>query len=269
MYLLFDVGGTKTRIAVSKYGKSLNSTKIIPTPKNAEQGIRIIAGIAKEFAQGEKIKAAAGGFAGTLDQNKTKLFGARNLPGWVGKPLAQTLQKTLGAPVFLENDAALAGLGEATVGVGKGSKILAYLTVSTGVGGARIVSGRIDEKTFGFEPGQQIIEGGHTLEWFISGKELEKRLGKQTREIKDSPTKEKLARYLAIGVNNIIVHWSPDVIVLGGSVMNIISLARVRFYLKKVFKTRAVRPPVIKRAVLGDLSGLHGALIYLKQMMGA
>jgi glucokinase len=50
------------------------------------------------------------------------------------------------------------GLGEAVFGAGKGREIVVYMTISTGVGGARIVGGKIDASAMGFEPGHQIID---------------------------------------------------------------------------------------------------------------
>lgn len=86
--------------------------------------------------------------------------------------------------MFLANDADLVGLGEAVYGAGKGYKVVAYFTVSTGVGGARIVNKRIDKGVFSFEPGWQYVYGQGLnscnrqmydfLEFFVSGTALAK-----------------------------------------------------------------------------------------------
>lgn len=157
MYLLFDIGGTNIRLAISKDGKTFGNPKIFSTPKSFNDGMRFIKKEALEISGGKKIKAVAGGIAGHLDKNKTKLAGSPNLPAWVGKPLKRALEDSFGAPVVLENDASVVGLGEAVFGAGKGKSIVAYITVSTGIGGARIVDGRIDKSSSGFEPWHQII----------------------------------------------------------------------------------------------------------------
>ena len=270
MYIVFDIGATKTRIATSKDGITVSEPLIISTEANFDYAIASIRDKAQELAEGEHITHIAGGVPGPLDKERTKVMNAPNLPEWNRKPLKAELEKVLGAPVFLENDAALTGLGEALVGAGKGYSIVAYITVSTGVGGARIVDGVIDKNAWGFEPGHQIIfssdAGGADLEWYISGSAIEKRFGKKPYEITDESVWEELARQLSTGLNNTIVHWSPDIVVIGGSMMKQpgISIERVCYHLKNVLK---IFPeyPIIEKAALGDSGGLYGALAFLNQ----
>lgn len=274
MYLLFDIGGTKTRVALSRDGVSFEKPVIVPTSKSSIEGIQKLAEIANNLAGGEKMDALAGAIAGTFNRAHTQLVAGTNIPEWVGMPLADELSGAFGgARVFLENDAALAGLGEAVLGAGKGREIVAYITVSTGVGGARIVKGRIDSSAMGFEPEYQIIDLDGTyapelkirrLGRFISGGGIEERFHKPSAEIRDASVQDELAQLLAIGLNNTIVHWSPDIVILGGAVMNIIPVDRVRSYLKETLKPFPESPPV-ELAALGDLNGLYGALLYLKQ----
>src|SRR5574341_779584 len=49
----------------------------------------------------------------------------------------------VGGPVYVGKDADLAGLAEAELGAGRGSRCLVYMTVSTGVGGGIILDGRL------------------------------------------------------------------------------------------------------------------------------
>jgi len=96
------------------------------------------------------------------------------------------LEEILEVPVFLRNDTAIVGLGEAHAGAGKGHEIVVYITVSTGVGGVRIIKGEIAKNQFGFEIGHQIIdldgsvcpscEKPVDLENMISGRATEQRL---------------------------------------------------------------------------------------------
>lgn len=224
------------------------------------------------LSQGKKIKAVAGGTPGPQDFSHTKIINAPNLPGWNGKPLKGALQALLKTKVFLENDTALVGLGEAHFGAGKASGIMAYLTVSTGVGGVRIVDRHIDRNSMGFEVGHQIIslDGGkfRDLESFISGKATEKKYHKKPYKILDKKFWDEAAHILAIGLNNTIVHWSPDTVIIGGSMMKKIGIPikRVHYHLNKILKIFPRKPKILK-AKLGDLGGLHGAMIYLKQSL--
>ncbi len=188
MYLLFDIGGTKMRLATSKDGRQLAKTLIVSTPKKFSEGIKLFTNTSLRLTEGKKIKAIAGGIAGVFDQERAKLVASPNLADWVKKPLKKQLETKLKAPVFLENDAALAGLGEAIAGAGKGKKIVAYLTISTGIGGAKIVNGEIDKKAIGFEPGHQIVNASAKfadLEAQISGGALAKRCKKHPAKISD------------------------------------------------------------------------------------
>ncbi len=255
MYLLFDIGGTKTRIATSD-GKTINQPTIFPTLKKYSL---------KNFRQfmDQKIQAIAGGIAGPLNQDKTGLADSLQLPDWINQPLKEDLQKILNVPVYLENDAALAGLGEATHGAGRGYAVVAYLTISTGVGGVKIVDSKIDKNVHGFEPGQMMIEDGKLAD-LISGMSLEKKYGIKPEDIKDEAIWDKTAQYLAQGLNNIIVDWSPEIIILGGGVANSIPVDKIKLHLKKIIKIFPNIPPIVK-SELGDSAGLYGALEYLKQ----
>jgi predicted NBD/HSP70 family sugar kinase len=278
MYILFDIGGTNMRLAFSKDGKSFSEPKIVETPQDFNHGMRTFAQIAKELAGKEKIQGVAGGIAGPLDTKKTMLVNSPNISGWINKPLKAEIEKQLAAPVYLENDSALVGLGEALHGAGKGYSIVTYITVSTGLGGSRIVNGSIDKAALGFEPGHQIInfdadalicpgcnKQGH-LEAYVSGSAIERRYGKKPYEIEDEKIWDEAAILLAIGLNNTIVHWSPDIVVLGGSMIIKepgISIEKVQYYLKDIMRIFP-EPPKIEKAQLQDIGGLYGALSLLK-----
>jgi len=256
------------RLAVSENGNKLDRVVILPTPRKFDDAMALIKKAIKELANDKKIKAVSGGIAGPLDKNKTMIFNAPNLLDWKNKPLAKELQKIFKAPVYLENDAALAGLGEAVFGAGKGKKIVAYLTISTGVGGCRIVDGKIDENSQGFEPGHQIIFSDKnviTLENLVSGTAIEKKYGKKPYEIFDAKIWDNVAKNLAYGLHNVAVLWSPDIIILGGSMMKKIGIPveRVKLHLLKILKIFP-KTPLIKKSKLGDLAGLYGALAHLK-----
>lgn len=245
-----------------------------------EAGIELFLRLARELSEGEEIEGIFGGIAGPLDSLHGKLVNSPNISGWIGKPLKHELERACKAPVFLENDAALVGLGEAIVGAGRGYKIVAYITVSTGVGGARIVGGEIDKSAFGFEPGHQIIFFNEKesrpcdfcgvsgdLESLIGGYSMQERYSKKPHEINDEDIWNEYARLLSVGLNNIAVLWSPEAIVLGGSMIVKkpgISVEKTRNHFEK---TLCIFPekPEIKKAELEDEGGLHGALAFLRQ----
>lgn len=271
MYLVFDIGGTNIRIATSLDGETLDQQETIPTSMDFQESMKNITEVVKKLSGNQSIKLACGGVR-ALHKSKKYLVHNPNFPMWVEEPLHKKLEEILDTAVFLENDAALAGLGEAVFGPGKNHKIVAFHTISTGIGGVRVVDGQIDQNSIGFEPGNQIIDmDGSVLgqkepvvwEAYASGDALRKRFHKKAEEITDDQVWEETAQATAISLNNTLVYWSPDIIVLGGSMMKSIPIERVNYYLHQTVKIFPELPPVVK-AELGDLVGLYGALALLK-----
>ncbi|MCL4366233.1 ROK family protein [Patescibacteria group bacterium] len=157
MYLVFDIGGTNMRLAVSSDGKTIKESKIVPTPQNFEQGIQTIKQVADELSGRDKIDKIAGGVAGPMDKDKTCLATSPQIPGWINKPLKFELESAFGCPVGLENDTVMGGIGEAVKGAGSGKRVVAYLAIGTGVGGKRVVDGNVSSDSFNFEPGHLLI----------------------------------------------------------------------------------------------------------------
>ena len=280
MIIVIDIGGTKTRVVGSSDGKEFIGEPVVyDTPQNFEEGMKQLGKTVKEVAGGEKIEALVCGAPGPLNKDRSELSRAPNLVEWAWKPLKNELQEIAGdGQVILENDTALVGLGEATNGTGKGHKIVAYMTVSTGVGGVRILNGKIEENALGFEPGHQIINfdgpnctgcgvNGH-LESYVCGRDVEARYKMKPYEIADPKIWDELAKYLAYGVNNTLIHWSPDILVIGGSMMKRVGipLDAVRQYVKQFTKILPAVPP-IELASLGDWGGLYGGLELYRQSL--
>ena len=280
MYVVFDIGGTNTRVASSNDLHTLGEPIKFKTPHTFEEGIAACITAAQTLANGARIRRIAGGIRGPLNHEKTSIISETVLCDWVGRPIVDRLSSALGAPVHLENDTAMVGLGEAHFGAGKGYPILAYHTVSTGVGGVRIVDGKVDVSSIGFEPGHQELDIDrsvlgqtipHTLQNLISGSALEKRTGKKPYAIDQSdPVWDELARYLAHGLRNTIMYWSPDAIVLGGSMIvgePRILLADIQKHTKAVLGDIVPCPPILD-ATLGDNGGLFGGLVRIAQVEG-
>lgn len=278
MYILFDIGGTKTRISATDTTDSIGEAVSFHTPLGFEDAMTLIETEAKKLAGTHEVTHIVGGIRGPLSADHATITQNDILTDWVNKPIRARLEAIFpGSHATLYNDTAVAALGEAHFGAGRGFGIVAYHTVSTGVGGARVVHGALDTSSVGFEPGHQIIDadvtiregsGADTLEELISGTAIEKRFGKKPYEIlQDDPLWDELARYLSYGLKNTIVYWSPDVIVLGGSMM----IGDPRILREDVERHTIatvdgfVPLPAIKDAELGDQGGLFGALATLRE----
>ncbi len=275
-YVLFDIGGTYTRVAVSEDLQNLSDSVQFNTPAKFIDGINKIEEAVKNFDV-KNIRGVSGGIRGVLNADKTEITQDKILEDWIDKPLSETLKAKFNAEVYLENDTAMAGIGEAVFGSGKGQEIVVYHTISTGVGGVKIEDGVIDDYRNGFEPGLQILDIDHTilgddteptLENLVSGSALEKRMGIKPEDIsQDDVIWDQLAMYLAHGLRNSILYWSPDVIVLGGSMI----LGNPKIKIDAIISHTnealddVVESPLIVEATLGDKSGLYGAIHILSQ----
>lgn len=276
MYILIDIGGTKTKIAKSETLDSFDNVQIFSTSKDYDDGIKMIIKKVKLLSQKQKIDSIVIGIPGRLSRDKKRMLGSRNLKNWRDKTIVNDIENSLKTNAFLVNDTDLVGLGEANFGSGKDADSLVYITVSTGVGGAKLIKGRLDLNSEGFEPGYQIIDADkslcpncsqpYDLQSYIGGKAIKERTGKYPENIKEKEFWDDIAMYLAIGINNTVMHSNYDKVVLGGSIMkNKIKIESVRKYLKERF-TSSKDIPELVLAKLGDEGGLYGGMRYLKSI---
>lgn len=270
MYVVADIGGTKSRIAASADLCSFSTPTILPTAADYDLALEQIISVIEQSVGDTTLKGLCVGVPGLLSRDKRHLRSVPNLPAWNNRPFASDLEKRLDTSVLLENDADQVGLGEALYGAGKGASIVAYLTVSTGVGGTRIVEGKIDRSFDGYEPGGQYVSMHDpllSLEDLISGKAIHKQSGIQPEHHgKTHSLWPQLARTLAFGVHNAILFWSPERVVIGGAVMSDtgIQIDLVRSEVARIMKKFPDVPEIVHSS-LGDYGGLWGALACLQQ----
>ncbi|NCN52230.1 ROK family protein [Candidatus Parcubacteria bacterium] len=258
-YILFDIGGTKTRVAVSTDLQSFKVEKF-DTPASYAEGIAAITEAVRTLNPATPITLVAGGIRGELNATKTELVSEKILTDWVDKPLAKDLEAAFVAPILLRNDAEVAALGEASFGAGRGYSRISYHTVSTGVGGALVSEGKV------IATHNDLVGGPHTIEDQISGTALEQQRGMKPYEIPQSdPVWNVLAEKLAHALVNVVTAWSPDAIVLGGSMIvgdPRILLADITRHTTELLP-EGVACPAIVDASLKDEAGLYGAMAVL------
>lgn len=262
-YIVFDIGGTKTRIALVE-GDELVEIQKFPTPQDPEEGVAEMIRTMRLLLKEKEPTLLCGGAPGTVTDNK--LVSAKNLPQWGSSNFEDVLAKEFGVPVVMFNDAELVALGEYFYGAGKGDRDMLYVTVSTGVGGAHIVDGKVDKGKYNAEIGHQIVNRGE-LEGQISGTAVEKKYGVHPKDMSDQNVLNELADTLAGGLYDNVLHWSPETIVLGGSMIvgqNAIPVDRVQETLNVLIKQYYPEAPCVKKAALGDNGGLYGGMAYLK-----
>jgi predicted NBD/HSP70 family sugar kinase len=263
MYILIDIGGTKTRVTLTEHREAFLPPIVFHTPQELSEWEEELKKAKEELLHGRQVLGVIAGVPATLTE-----FGeievAPNLPKWAGVKLKEKLETLFYCKAVLNNDTALVGLGEAVYGAGKDHPIVAYVTISTGVNGVRVVDGKIDRSTFGFEIGHTIIHDEHDVENYISGGSLERKYGRPSHEVHDVHLWEKVNHYAGIFGANTIMYWSPSIIVYGGPVMNDLHIEIIEKEAKQFLKMYK-KTPVFVRGTLGDFGGLYGALALSKE----
>ena len=143
-----DLGGTNLRAAaISSEGKVLE--KISGTTNLSAGRDAVISDIVdsivtvRERITDGRLAGVGIGVPGFILMEQGLIVGSNNLPEFEGFPVRDEIEKRLGTPVILENDANAAALGEKWIGAGKGVDDLVLLTLGTGIGGGIISHGRV------------------------------------------------------------------------------------------------------------------------------
>lgn len=99
------------------------------------------------------------GIPGLADQKTGDVIFCTNM-GWRDIPLRTEFQRHLDVPVYIDNDASVAGLAESVAGVSAGTSSSVFLTLGTGVGGGIIINGKVwsGHHGVGSEVGHMILE---------------------------------------------------------------------------------------------------------------
>jgi len=262
--IVFDIGGTSMRVAAIR-GGALDDIEIVDTPSEPEKGLAALITLAQKIAGTDGISELVGDISGVVQNGA--VFRSPNLPRWNNTDIAGELTHSLKKPVTLFNDAELVALGEYWHGAGFHSKTMAYITVSTGVGSALIVDGKIDKDgRYNYELGHQLVRG-KDLESQISGVAVKKQYGVEPKDFTNDVALHEMAEILAEGLFNAVLAWSPDAIVLGGSMItgqNAIPVGYVEERLNKLVTTIYPHAPRVVKAKLSKLGGLYGAQAFLE-----
>ncbi|HEY7117715.1 MAG TPA: ROK family protein [Tepidisphaeraceae bacterium] len=148
-----DIGGTTVKLALVRADADPTTPhEILIRDKidtlAQEPGQRIVARIAEGVNRmirqtGERPVGAGAGCPGLIDNRRGVVVVSANLPTFREFPLAAELEKQLGLPTAIHNDAKAAMLGEYEFGANRGCANMVLLTLGTGVGGGVITGGRL------------------------------------------------------------------------------------------------------------------------------
>lgn len=240
------------------------------------------------------------GAPGPLDPVAGISIAPPTLTGWRDVPLAALLGERLGVAVTVENDANAAALGEWRFGAGEGTSSMVFVTVSTGIGGGVIADGRLlhGRRGLAAEIGHMTIAEGSDEPCFCgvrgcweslaSGSALDRRAARLAAA-GEAPLLRELAgagpvtgrhvtqavrqgdrqaaallateaRWLGVGIVNLLHLYSPERVVVGGGLGSCLDLLQEG--IDEVVRARAMpayREVPIVPARLGLDAGLVGA----------
>jgi glucokinase len=249
MILGIEIGGTKLQLVRGDAaGHIQHRLRLQVDPEAGAAGIRAqIEGAMPELTRGG-LKAVGVGFGGPVDGRAGRICRSHQVAGWSEFRFAEWLAPLAGAPVFLENDANAATLGEALRGAGAGRNPVFYVTLGSGVGGGLVVDGEIYH---GATPGEaevghlRLDQFGTIVEERCSGWAVDRRIralnapesvlcrlargqGRPGGEARHLPAAlaqgdlqarqilEETAGDLAFALSHVTHLFHPEVIVLGG-----------------------------------------------------
>jgi len=278
MYVSIDVGKTNTRVSSSRDSKNIFKKEKFLTSQSLEEEKKLIKDAVYKVTDLEQIQAISVGLPGIIDRISNTFYKVNTYPELNGLPFQAFLQGFAEKipKIIVENDALLAAFGEAVGGSGKEFDIVAYLTLSTGVGGARISFKEIDQSYYFSEPGHQIIvQDGREdpfcgqkgcLQSYVSGPAFEEIYKMKPEECKDGNIWSDYSKHLASGLINIISMWTPEVIVLGGGISQKFDYIYSDL-MDNLRKEKLFPIPEIRKSALGDDAGLLGGFIYISRFI--
>jgi glucokinase len=311
-----DLGGTK--ILSGLFDNSLECVGTAKVSTKAQRGVeavieRIDRSVRDAVDEADlSLKQVAGlgiGAPGAVDFKTGTVIFAPNMEGWKDVPLKKELEKHLGVPVFVENDANIAVLGVQVAELKSKPQDVVGIFVGTGIGGGLIVRGELYSgfnHTAG-EIGHMVVDvngpkcgcgnkgcfeavasrtaifqrikagikdGEKTLLTEMLGDGLEDlRSGDLRKAIRRgdkfvSKIVEQAAEYIGIGVANLVNVLGPEVVVLGGGVIEALS-DEMMSVITKTAKEHAM-PGTIKgveivASKLGDSAGITGAAVLARK----
>jgi len=145
-----DIGGTKIAVgAVDAKGVIASRTEF-----RTESALGFDRAVGRIITAIDEVTAKAGwqrdglcgigiGCPGPVNPKRGTIHNPYTLPGWDGCNIVTALNHASGLPVYLENDADAAVLGEACAGAARDCGNVVMLTFGTGIGSGILVSGRI------------------------------------------------------------------------------------------------------------------------------
>lgn len=228
-YLAIDIGGTKIAAGIVDDAGSVLAHRQSATPLDASADglLAVVVDLATSVVKdvGPSPIACGVGCGGPMDATTVSPL---NIPAWRAFPLAAALERALGLPVAVDNDAKALALGEGWLGAARSSRNFIAMVVSTGVGGGIVVDGRLLDGRLGnaghvghvnVEPeGRECSCGAHgCLEAEASGHAIHSFTGHDAKDASDA-VRIRCGTHVGRAVASVANLLDLDLAVVGGSV---------------------------------------------------
>jgi glucokinase len=291
-HLGLDLGGTNIKWVVAERDGAMWSVLdrdqvTTPAAEGPEAVMDRLAGVGRDaITRCSGVTTVGVGVPGLYDPAAGTTRFLVNFPGdWSGRPVAARVGGALDLPVQLINDARAFGLAELRLGAGQGATSMIGLTLGTGVGGVFAIDGHVVQGHDGTagELGHQTIEpdgpwcncgNRGCLEAFARADQIAAACG--TATVAEAAERARagdqraidglaaVARYLGIGIANMVTVITPDRVVLGGgiSAATDLLLDGIRTELRRRVFTTSLDEVEIVPAQLETWAGAIGAAVH-------
>ncbi len=263
MYIVVDIGGTKTLIAVfNKRGRVIKKYKF-KTPLHKTEFLAVLESSLISFATryGAKVSCVIVAIPGLVENNIAVAFGNRP---WKNTDVAACIKKLFSCPVHLENDANLATIYESSFHKG----LSLYLTFSTGIGGGLARQGVLARNSSSVEPGHTTyIWRNLPTEWedIASCAAIGKDYNCQATSVRGENAYTDIAYRVSIGLPELILRYHPDCIIIGGPLGMLFNHFKDQLrYNIRVLMPRTKKFPRIVAAERPKESVIYGGYHYAK-----
>ncbi len=190
-----DFGGTSVKVGlVDERGNLLGRAQAATGERMPiQEWLGIVERCAREVIGNRRRPLGMGvGVPGFTDFEKGLIVNLTNVRGWTGVPLAGILRRRFKMPVWVDNDANAAALGECVFGAGREYRQAVMVTLGTGVGGGIVIDGKVfrGAHSMAGEIGHVCIdmngpatpEGRGGLETFVGNRRIAERAARAIRE---------------------------------------------------------------------------------------
>jgi glucokinase len=192
MLLGIEIGGTKLQLGVGD-GKTAELADLVRLPVDRTAGaagiLDSLARVGSRLITEHPVDGVGIGFGGPVDMSTGVTIRSHQVDGWERFPLAAWCERELGVSASVANDCDVAALAEATLGAGRGHRLVLYVTVGTGVGGGLVMDGEIfaDHRPARTEighmrPGLAATSAAETVESLASGLGIEESVRRRLSE---------------------------------------------------------------------------------------